>query len=373
MLSEIKGIVPRFVRPSSKSGTYRFPYERQDDYVGTITFRPIKYTPPEISGGGIKALLSRSTGNGGLGQFANGDIGAYAAFVEGYEGNRVAQLSGGVNPADRAFGVTSGGNGGSLIPSLPTNTNISQDPNGRASKSVTDRTRGVILYLPSALQFDDTVSYNEASLGTIGAIGLAGIQSGAGAFNSLARGLGEVTGSMASLLSGNVANQRTARLAASRLAEVAPIGESGAAAVKAGLGATVNPNTINLFKSVNLREFRFQFKLIASSQAEAIQIKNIVEFFRTTMYPDTINFDEGAGGLNVPIGYEFPDKFEITMKYNNNNVATKILPSVLKTVSTTYNPGSMSWHVEGYASEVDITLTFGEERTLSRKDIINGY
>jgi hypothetical protein len=258
-------------------------------------------------------------------------------------------------------------------PSLPTNTNISQDPNGRASKSVTDRTRGVILYLPTALQFDDTVSYNEASLGTIGAIGLAGIQSGAGAFNSLARGLGEVTGSMASLLSGNVANQRGARLAATRLAEVAPIGESGAAAVKAGLGATVNPNTINLFKSVNLREFRFQFKLIASSQAEAIQIKNIVKFFRTTMYPNTINFDGGEGGLNVPIGYEFPDKFEITMKYNNNNVATKILPSVLKTVSTTYNPGSMGWHVEGYASEVDITLTFGEERTLSRKDIINGY
>lgn len=351
MLPKIKGIVPRFVRPSSKSGTYRFPYERQDDYVGTITFRPIKYTPPEVSGEGIKSLLSRSIGNGGLSQFANGDIGAAEAFVEGF--NRIR--------TDRA------------PPSLPTNTNISQDPNGRASKSVTDRTRGVILYLPSALQFDDTVSYNEASLGTIGAIGLAGIQSGAGAFNSLARGLGEVTGSMASLLSGNVANQRTARLAATRLAEVAPIGESGAAAVKAGLGATVNPNTINLFKSVNLREFRFQFKLIASSQAEAIQIKNIVKFFRTTMYPNTINFDGGEGGLNVPIGYEFPDKFEITMKYNNNNVATKILPSVLKTVSTTYNPGSMSWHVEGYASEVDITLTFGEERTLSRKDIINGY
>jgi hypothetical protein len=360
MLPKIKGIVPRFVRPSSKSGTYRFPYERQDDYVGTITFRPIKYTPPEISGGGIKALLSRSTGNGGLSQFANGDIGSAAAFFEGYEAAQNRLYDNGIR-TDRA------------PPSLPTNTNISQDPNGRASKSVTDRTRGVILYLPTALQFDDTVSYNEASLGTIGAIGLAGIQSGAGAFNSLARGLGEVTGSMASLLKGNVANQRGARLAATRLAEVAPIGESGAAAVKAGLGATVNPNTINLFKSVNLREFRFQFKLIASSQAEAIQIKNIVEFFRTTMYPNTINFDDGAGGLNVPIGYEFPDKFEITMKYNNNNVATKILPSVLKTVSTTYNPGSMGWHVEGYASEVDITLTFGEERTLSRKDIINGY
>jgi hypothetical protein len=40
------------------------------------------------------------------------------------------------------------------------------------------------------------------------------------------------------------------------------------------------------------------------------------------------------GGLSVPIGYEFPDKFEITMKYNNKQVATKILPSVLKTVSS---------------------------------------
>ena len=359
MTVQIQGVVPKYIRPETKAGTYRFPYERQNDYVGIITFRPIRYFPPEVSSGAVKTLLTRSAGNGILSQLANGEQGIISSAIEGY---KQAQT-------DPEFARDYYAN----TPNLKQDPATTEDPNGRASKNVVDRNRGVILYLPASLQFDDTISYSDIGLGTIGAIGLAGMQSGAGAANSLARGLGEVTGSMASLLSGNVANQRGARLAASRLAEAAPIGESGAAAVKSGLGATVNPNTINLFKSVNLREFRFQFKLIASSAQEALQIENIVKFFRTTMYPDTINFDGGEGGLNVPVGYEFPDKFEISMKYNNNQVATKILPSVLKSVSTTYNPSSMGWHVDGKASEVDISLNFGEERTLTRKDIINGY
>ena len=61
------------------------------------------------------------------------------------------------------------------------------------------------------------------------------------------------------------------------------------------------------------------------------------------------------------------------MRYNNSNIGLQILPSILRAVQVTYNPSSMGWHKEGHASEVDLTLAFGEERTLNRKDIHDGY
>jgi hypothetical protein len=223
--------------------------------------------------------------------------------------------------------------------------------------------------LPTNIAINDAVDYGEFELGAIGAIGLAGAQAGQGALNALARGTGQAGGSLAALLSGNVADQRGARLAASRLAEQGSAVVSGV--VKAGTATTINPNTISLFKSVRLREFVFTFKLIANSAREAQEIEDIIKFFRTTMYPDTINFD--PAGLNVPIGYEFPDKFEITMRYNNEPVAVKILPSVLRTVQTSLNNTAGIWYRDGKPAEVEIQLSFGEERTLNRNDIIEGY
>lgn len=347
------------VRRRQSLGTSRFPIERSEDYKGTITFRPVRYTPPEVSGGAFSALRRRG-GGGSINQFLNSS--EETALGSAIEGFREATGGGESNPdaADPR--------GRDQIPALdPTPTET--ETLVTSATSTVDRNSGVILYLPSAIQVNDGVNYEQFDLGPIGAIGLAGIQSGQGAPSALARGIGQATGSLASLLSGNVADQRGARLAAARLAEQGNATTAGA--VRAGLATTVNPNTINLFKSVNLREFSFTFKMIANSPREAEEIDRIVRFFRATMYPETINFD--PGGLDVPIGYEFPDKFQIEMRYNGQPVGVRILNSVLRSVQTVYNPQSMSWHVDGKPSEVDVTLNFGEERALNRNDILQGY
>ena len=85
------------------------------------------------------------------------------------------------------------------------------------------------------------------------------------------------------------------------------------------------------------------------------------------MYPQII---EDAG---LPLGYYYPNKFRILLSYNGQRVATKFLDSNLKNVNVVYNPSSMGWHVNGKPSEVDLTLSFGEPRTLSKKDIQAGY
>lgn len=327
-------------------GTYRFPLERQDDYKGVITFRPIKYTPPELSGNVMQGAFKKVTD--GVQQFAES---------VGIQGDLFKTSPSGPN---------------SRNPQL--NTPSTQETIVTKAHSDVDYTRGVQLYLPQQLQFNDMLQYDgNMNLGPIGAIGLAGLQQGQNAGTALYRGASQAVTSMVDLLKGDATSQRAARLAATRLAETLPIGEAGAGAVKSGFGVTVNPNTINLFKSVGLREFQFTFKLIASSYQESIAIENIIKFFRTTAYPDTINFDDATGGFSVPIGYEFPDKFEITMTYNNKQVGLKFLPSVLRNIQITYNPGSMGWHREGHASEVDLTVTFGEERTLTKNDIFKGY
>ena len=327
---------------NANASPYIFPFHKRDDYKGTIRFTPVVYTAPEISGANIGAAFRRENGNGVLSQLVNA---ATTEFVDAFA-------------EEERFG------GVAFDPQNDLETIVA------SSQSIPQYDTGVILYLPSSLRFDDQVSYENMELGAIGGIASAGIKSGQGAVSSLARGVGQATGSTINLLKGGIADQAAARLAATRLAQKSAI---AGGAVTNALAVTVNPNTINLFKSVALREFSFTFKLIATSQREAIEIENIIKFFRTTMYPETIDFDINAGDLNVPIGYKFPDKFDITMRYNDQPVGTKILTSVLRGFQSVYNPQSMSWHEDGKPSEVDITLSFGEERTLTRNDITAGY
>jgi|TARA_B110000259_G_scaffold178342_1_gene216562 hypothetical protein len=328
--------------PKDNASPYIFPFHKRDDYKGTIRFTPVVYTAPEISGANIGAAFRRENGNGVLSQLSNT---ATDTFVETSD------------EAERFGGIE-------FDPQNDQETIVS------SAKSIPQFNTGVILYLPSSLRFDDQVSYENMELGAIGGIASAGIKSGQGAVSSLVRGAGQATSSTINLLKGGIADQAAARLAATRLAQKSAI---AGGAVTNALAVTVNPNTINLFKSVALREFSFTFKLIATSQREAKEIENIIKFFRTTMYPETIDFDTDADGLNVPIGYKFPDKFDITMRYNDQPVGTKILTSVLRGFQSVYNPQSMSWHEDGKPSEVDITLSFGEERTLTRNDITAGY
>jgi len=332
--------------------TWRFPLERNEDYKGTITFRPVKYTPPEISSS-FAEIFTRKGGAGALSQLFNGEENIASSFLEGFN-----NPSGNTNQdRDRQGG-----------PSFNEPNIIAETPVAAAS-TVVDRSRGVILYLPANINLQDQINYEQPSLNPTGAIGLAGAQQGSGMLNALSKGVGQATGSMIDLVKGNVADQSGARLAAVRLAQAG--GETVSTVARAGLATTINPNTINLFRSVALREFSFNFKLIAASAKEAEEIDGIIKFFRATMYPDTINFD--PNGLNVPIGYEFPDKFQIEMRYADKQVGFKILNSVLRSVQVLINPQSMSFHKDGKPSEIDLTLAFGEERTLNRNDILQGY
>lgn len=227
-----------------------------------------------------------------------------------------------------------------------------------------DTGRRVSLYLPVGLQYRDNVAYDNMDLGGMGGAAEAGLKSGSGAISAM-------VDNFKSTLSaglGGAANKDVAKLAAVKLTSNLPDEVSGA--FKSAAGVTTNPNTRVLFKSVALREFAFAFKFIASSPAEAEEIKEIIKLFRTELYPENINLS--VGNSEVSIGYKFPNKFQINVEYDGDEVATRIKPCYLRDVGVTYNNTAMSMHADGNFNEIEMTLSFQESRTLNRKDVEEG-
>ena len=138
---------------------------------------------------------------------------------------------------------------------------------------------------------------------------------------------------------------------------------------------TVNPNIRTLFNGVNVREFTFQFKLIATSPQEARNIQDIIKLFRTELYPKA--FDVPIGNLNVEakLGFNFPNAFKI--RFNFKGVENANLPKLkvcyLRNMSHTVNPTGGGFKVDGKPNEIDLTLSFVENQTLDQDDIKAGF
>jgi hypothetical protein len=229
------------------------------------------------------------------------------------------------------------------------------------SDRIKNKSQPCILYLPPGLQFNDGVSYdNQVDLGTIGAVAEAGIRSGRSISASLLAGINKYMTSFAESLSGPLASD-IARVGAVRTASKA--GAAGEGVAVGATGVQINPNRRTILRSPNIRNFRFTFKLIPSSLQEAQEITKIIRFFRSELYPATIK----QGG--IAFGYKVPRKFDIRINYGEREIATKILPCFLQTVDVVYNPGSMSFHKGGEFTEIDLSLGFTEERSLSQEDI----
>ena len=221
------------------------------------------------------------------------------------------------------------------------------------------------LYLPISLQQNDTFNIATPELGQLGA-SVEGIMSGGkGVFGSLGGAFDKGFSSIIDLVTGQLAGD-AARLGSAQLAGKIPVvgSEIGQAAQISGAVA-VNPNVRSAFRGVALREFSFTFKFIARSREEAKEVEQIIKYFRVYSYPESIE----AGGISA--GYKYPDMFEIDVRHEptGKRVGTKIQDCFLRSVSTNYNPSSMSFHSDGSPVEIDLSLNFIEERTLSRKDI----
>lgn len=219
------------------------------------------------------------------------------------------------------------------------------------------------LYLPQAINFQDGVVFDEFSLGRVGGATETAIQNGQNILNAAGQGLQQNISAITDLLNAAPTGD-IARLAATRLARLG--GEQLQGGVSSALRVTTNPNKRLLFKEVNIREFSFNFRLVPTTREEAEMITQIIKFFRTNLYPEEFSIE------GVPIGYRFPNQFEITMFHRNRQIATRLLRSYLVSMNTTYNPGSMGFFEDGNFTETEVTLNFREERALTKSQVESG-
>lgn len=230
----------------------------------------------------------------------------------------------------------------------------------------------VSLFIPIGYQVRDSFNYNEANLGVGGAVVANTLNQGGSIGESALAAITEAGNSIFDFFKGLAGDRSVGRLAAVRGADLTPGVPDN---IKSALGVTarvsLNPNIRTQFSGVSLREFAFQFKLVASSANESLDIKNIIKFFRFHSYPEEI---ASLGAFSA--GYEYPNMFKIRLLSEGDdnvfrNVGTPIKLCYLKSVSHTYNPTAAVLHKNGAPSEVDLSLIFTEYKPLSRKDVIN--
>lgn len=236
----------------------------------------------------------------------------------------------------------------------------------------------VHMYIPLSMTFNDNIVYDTPGMGAAGAVLGQSLEAGSGVVAGLAKGLFEGATNMVDVMmngtsglteaSGRLALQRAVTAAASVPGVPQGLGTTASLALQ----TSVNPNTRALFKGVALREFTFTFSMIATSQQEATQIEEIVQHFRDHMYPEV--YDPFSKSSSIPFAFNFPDVFKINFKIGNLDIK---VPSIdycyLRNCQVVYNPTGATFHADGYANEVSMTLTFMEYKTLARQDIQKGF
>jgi len=268
-----------------------------------------------------------------------------------------------------------------IEPATYDNNSVQEIASNTANRTqVVDTFESVSLYLPPNIVVTDNIDYNtNVPLGIFGSIVEQTMQGGGGAAAGLGNAIMDAGKSVVDAVFGSGEGQGAdlARTQLSRLAGLAPEGTE--AAIRSGLQTTPNPNIRAIFKSVNLRDFVFQFKMLPKSQEEAECIKKIIYFFRKNMYPESIPIGD------ISAGYKFPMKFDIQMRYERevteelrltymkDSVATLLKKCYLRNVQTNYNPATMAMFPDGNFQEIDLSLVFVEEQTLDRQDIQKGY
>jgi len=230
----------------------------------------------------------------------------------------------------------------------------------------------ISLYLPRAIQIQDTVTYDNAfQLGLIGGAIEAGIGSPGGAVGAALGAIGAEAGGFANTLlgrTGGMSSDAAGILSGKVAARIPGVGDAAGGAIRSATRLTTNPNTRALFKDVPIRNFSFAFQLVPTSRAEARVIEQIIKTFREELYPEALT----AGGVNV--GYRFPNRFLIKVKYNNVDIAgIKFLPVYMQSFNATYNSATGGMHNDGRFSAVDISMAFTETRAIAKADIVGGY
>ena len=229
------------------------------------------------------------------------------------------------------------------------------------------------IHMPISFAVNDNLEYSGARFMSSPTIaGAAAFEAGNPAAQAALGAIADTATSMFNFFTGQTAVEGTgAQLAGLRAGEfIAGAGSEGIRNTLSVVGrVALHPNLRNRFEGVSLRGFTFTFKFLPKSAREAREVQKIIKFFRFHAYPEQIPPDTSFG-----VGYEYPNLFKIQLLSgagggNFKEVGTPIKYSYLRSISTNYNPQTPVLHDDGSPIEIDLTLSFIENKSLKRSDI----
>ena len=207
--------------------------------------------------------------------------------------------------------------------------------------------------------------YMAAALGGAAVGGLTGFLSGKapgfslGGFSGMAKfAIGARALSSAATMAGNDSGQALLSTTVSSLMlKAAGMNVSAETILARGAGIVPNPNMELLFRSPELRNFGFAYRLTARSKTEAEEIRKIIRYFKQGMSPK-----RQGGDTNYFL--KTPNMFRVqfrTVDKKRNKGMPKFKTCALRGFTTDYSPDKM-WaaYEDGQPVSVNIVMEFGE-------------
>ena len=147
----------------------------------------------------------------------------------------------------------------------------------------------------------------------------------------------------------------------------------GREAIEMRMGAIVMDRMEMAFKGIDKRKFSYEFKMMPRSQAEAREIRNIINMFKGHMLPEMVDGNR-RGRLMT-----YPSTFDIQYMYqgNENNYINKVSTCYLETMDVSYGGDRYKTYVGDETGappvETTMTLNFGEIELITRERAAEGY
>jgi|TARA_R110000822_G_scaffold35982_2_gene101301 hypothetical protein len=317
-----------------------FPIHDTDRYRARIKFQTVEVIP--ISVGSVRDAFNSNTTDAALA--GNSELGGTNTLDLGQKLERKSII--------KKFAEATAASGNNILK--------------KQQKRLTNES--CTLYLPPSIQIQDGVQYENMEFGSFASALNNIVNGGSSGADAAIKAIKEssIFSDVAKLARSEFESQDLARVGISKL--VNKFGAVGGA-VRSSLQTTPNPNMRAIFKSVNLREFSWSFKLIPNSQKESEEIAEIISWFRQNLYPSGV---ERAG---IIVGYRFPPMFRVRLFYGSSQMDQQrffFKDMHMKSFNANYNSGGMGFHDDGEFSEVDISMSFVETETLTREDLDDG-
>ena len=217
---------------------------------------------------------------------------------------------------------------------------------------------------PKGLNFSDSANYTTISLGAMGSIAGAIQDKGADTLASVMADPGSI---------GDIIDKVTTRSnAGEALAAAASVGSNipivgdiigDGSRIAFAREAVVNPRENVAFQNVNIRNFNFQFQLVAENEQESADIVQIREAFQRGLYPK----EQGILSLAYPPIVEVKFLYKGQESFHIPRIHKCYLTALTSTING--QAPENSWHTDGAPIDASFDLQLQEVKALTRQDI----